>query len=477
MIGWPGAARLSIRARLALWYGASVAMACLIFAVAVRTLVRTTLQHEFAASIESSADAVSSFFRLEYFDYREVPGTLAHLSSEVVFPDRVVEFVRPDGSVAFTTGPGPKAADAATRAGLDSSARIQRLSFPLEHTIAPGWVLRVSASAASLDRSLERIDNWLMIGVPLGILLAAASGWWLAGRTLRPVGSMAAAAIRMASVAPTDDGRTGASPRLPIDNPSDELGQLGTLFNALLDHRDGVLTQQRRFLADAAHELRTPIARMLGTVDLALLDTGDQASHGEALQHVRADLTRATRLVEELLQLARADAAGALVHCTPGFVDDVVVDAVRAWQSVATGRGVALTLSVLDEAPANIDPVYLERLVGILVDNAIRYTDAGGAVDVRVRADGMPRLEVSDTGIGIPTAERQKVFDRFYRGVSARTMSPDGSGLGLPIARWIAMAHGARLTLEAGPGGTGTLATVIFPTVAPPPAAAAPRPA
>ncbi|MDZ7630661.1 MAG: ATP-binding protein [Gemmatimonadaceae bacterium] len=459
---------LSIRARLALWYAASVLLVFVVFALTLRATVRTALRNEFTSGVRSSSDAIQSFFRLEYGEYRNLDFTITHLANEVVFPDRIVEFVRPDGSIAFRVGPEPRLARNSRPAGDPGSgliAPVQQVRTLLDERLAPGWELRVFASAAPLERSLALIDQWLMIGIPIGFLFAGTMGWMLAGRTLRPVGAMAEAATRMAS-----ERRAGASAalavnaqRLPIDNPSDELGRLGTRFNALLDQVDGVLAQQRRFLADAAHELRTPVARMLGNVDLALLDPRDAAAQSDALTRVRVDLDRTTRLIDELMQLARADAAGE-VHPRPGYIDDVVVDSVHAWQPIADRKGVNLIIRTLEEAPASIDPVYIDRMIGILLDNAIRYTPVDGDIEVSVtRSGGIATLSVADTGIGIAADERVRVFERFYRGTGARALSPEGSGLGLPIARWIAQAHNATLELTDR-GGVGTVATVSFPS-------------
>ncbi len=462
---------LSIRARLAVWYASSVLMVFLVFAFALRVTVRTALRNEFSSGVRSSSAAIQSFFRLEYAEYRDVNATITHIANEVVFPDRIVEFVRPDGAVAFRVGPYRKAATAPSAGVGDSvgtlAAPVRREVAPLDRTIAPGWELVVFASAAALERSLSLIDRWLLIGIPLGFVFAGAMGWWLAGRTLRPVGAMAEAATQMATDRRdvTRNGAPKGPQRLPIDNPSDELGRLGTRFNALLDQLDGVLAQQRRFLADAAHELRTPVARMMGNVDLALLDPHDAAAQSGALVRVRGDLDRTSRLVDELLQLARADAAGDIAP-RAGYVDDVVMDAVHTWQPVAERKGVSLVVQTLEEAPAAIDPIYLERMIGILLDNAIRYTQAEGTVTIAVSmSNAIATLTVSDTGIGIAPDERNRVFERFYRGTGARAMSPEGSGLGLPIARWIAQAHGASLELISPPEG-GTIARVTFPSTA-----------
>lgn len=460
---------LSIRARLALWYAGSALAVFLVFAIALRGTVRATLRREFTAGVTSSASAIQSFFRLEMTEYRDARATITHIANEVVFPDRLVEFVKPDGSLAFRVGPASSAARPdATHALV---APLQKVEVPLDSITARGWTLRVYASAAPLERSLAMIDAWMLVGIPLGVLLAGATGWWLAGRTLRPVGAMAEAATTMA--AERREGRVGASRRLPIDNPSDELGRLGTRFNALLDDLDGMLSQQRRFLADAAHELRTPVARMLGTVDLSLLDSTDVAAQHEALVRVRRDLDRTARLVDELLQLARADAAGS-VHFEPAYLDDVVMDAVHAFQPQAARQGVTLTFPVVEEAPVRIDRVQVDRMVGILLDNAIRYTAPPGTVSVSVTREGdRVRVSVIDSGIGISESEHPRVLERFYRGAGARAMSPDGSGLGLAIADWIARAHGATLALEPARGG-GTCATVSFPAATAPRASAGP---
>ena len=438
----------------------------LVFAVALRGTVRATLQREFTAGINSSAGAVQSFFRLEFTEYRDARGTIAHIANEVVFPDRLVEFVRPDGLTEFRTGPGPRVPQRAERSAMALSAPVERITVLLDSAIAPGWQLHVSASAAQLESSLARIDRWLLIGIPLGVLLVGITGWWLAGRTLRPVSAMADAATRMASDRRSGSASlsTGAAQRIPIDNPSDELGRLGTRFNSLLDEVDGVVQQQRRFLADAAHELRTPVARMIGTVDLAMLDATDPNAQHTALQRVRGDLDRTARLVDELLQLARADAADG-ISPQPTYLDDLVMDSVQSWQPLATMHGVQLALSSIEEAPVLIDRAHVERLVGVLLDNAVRYTHPGGQVDVRVTRDGdAALLTIVDSGIGLRATDEERIFERFYRGADARAMSPNGSGLGLPIAHWIATAHSATLALRGRSEG-GTIATVRFPIV------------
>jgi signal transduction histidine kinase len=249
--------------------------------------------------------------------------------------------------------------------------------------------------------------------------------------------------------------------RLPIANPTDELGRLGGTVNALLDRLDDALGQQRRFLADAAHELRTPIARMRAMLDVA------PATGSAPLRHEVAQLAT---MVDELLLLARADAAPVRLALVPLFLDDVVMEALPAWNAAAMRAGVALEIGAVEEAPARLDQPHVARLLGVLVDNAIRYTPAGGHVRVSVTAAEAPTLVVEDDGIGIPPAERALVTARFHRGAAARQRVPDGSGLGLAIAEWIVAQHGGALAFEPGLAAAdrvGTRVVVRFPAVAP----------
>lgn len=459
----------AVRLRLTIWYATSLLAAFLVAALALRGALRSALRGEFDASVRNTVALVQGFYRLERGEYGGVGPTTDHMARELVVPERALDFLRPDGSVLAVT---PDYRDAGLARGAPHLVeRIVALD-PDRPGSAPGWRLRVRASAQTLDHSLERLDRLLLVAAPVALLLAAVVGWWITGRTLRPIREMAAATARIAG----EQGTHAGAPlgRLPIADPDDEFGRLGTRVNALLARLDAALAQQRAFLADAAHELRTPVARMRSRVELALLDAppGDVPpadAPPAVLRAIDADLARASRLVDELLHLARADATPTPATLVPGFLDDVVADAVSGWQAPARRAGVALQVSRLDEAPARLDATLLHRLVGVLVDNAIRYSAPGGRVDVRVRADdGHAVLEVEDDGIGIAPEERPRVWDRFYRGAAARAHAAEGSGLGLPIARWIVERHGAALELLAGPGGRGTLARASFPAAGPP---------
>ncbi|WP_411281283.1 sensor histidine kinase [Gemmatimonas sp.] len=438
-----------IRLRFTALYAATLLLVLLGAAGTLRYALRATLRREFDQSVLASAGLVQQFFRAEIEEYVTVEATLAHIAGELVFEDRAIRIRKPDGALFKIVGAPVR------RARRPLSGPVRTVRFALDPDIAPRWDIEVDASAANVMALQARIDRWFGVGIPLLVLCAAVAGWWLTGRTLRPVVRMADAAARIAPA-------SGA--RLPIDDPTDELGRLGVRFNALLDRLDGALAQQREFLADAAHELRTPIARLRARVEVAMLES--TAPNDTAVwRAIDQELRDVSQHIDELLQLARADAAGdeATMRTESLFLDDIVADELPRWQPEAQRRGMSLDYSVLEESPVLGDASLLPRLVSILVDNAIRYGTSGGLVRVRVRPDnGAALLDVEDDGIGIPPNERARIFDRFYRGDAARIKRPDGSGLGLAIAAWIVRQHHGTIAVSAGVGG-GTLMQVRVP--------------
>jgi signal transduction histidine kinase len=437
--------RPRIRLRFTALYAVTLLVVLLGAAGALRYALRATLQREFDKSVLASAGLVQQFFRAEVEEYVTVEATLTHIAGELVFEERAIRIRQPDGALFKIVGAPVR------RARRPLSGPVRTVRFALDPDLAPRWDIEVDASEANVIALQARIDRWFGVGIPLLVLCAAVAGWWLTGRTLRPVGRMAEAASRIAPA-------SGA--RLPIDDPTDELGRLGLRFNALLDRLDGALAQQREFLADAAHELRTPVARLRARVEVAMLEhaTANATANANAndrsvLPAIDQELRAVSQQVDELLQLARADAAGedAPIRAEALFLDDVVMDELPRWQPEAQRRQMTLDYSALEEAPVVGDASLLPRMVSILVDNAIRYGHAGGTVRVRVRPeDGAALLDVEDDGIGIPEHERPRIFDRFFRGDAARLKRPDGSGLGLAIAAWIVRQHHGTIAVTGG---------------------------
>jgi signal transduction histidine kinase len=226
------------------------------------------------------------------------------------------------------------------------------------------------------------------------------------------------------------------------------------------------IDHMRRFMADAAHELRTPLTILRSRAEVALQQPRPAEEYADALRGIEREAKRLGTIVEDLLILARADAGERPIARERVFLDDLTLDAANAARVVAGAKGVALEVDEFDEAAVEGDPTLLRQLVMILLDNAVKFTAPGGRVKVRVgTAYNQPTLLVEDTGIGITPEQLPHVFERFYRGDPARSRqignATDGAGLGLSIAKWIADAHHAEMTLASSPG-SGTRVSVRF---------------
>jgi signal transduction histidine kinase len=228
------------------------------------------------------------------------------------------------------------------------------------------------------------------------------------------------------------------------------------------------IAHMRRFMADAAHEMRTPLTVIRSRAEVALLKPREVGEYVDAMRGVEAETQRLGRIVEDLLTLARADAGERSVERRRVFLDDIVSDAAGAARAMAQARGVELTVDEFEESAVEGDAALLRQLAMLLLDNAVKFTPAGGHVSLRVgTVDGRSTLTVEDNGPGISTDQLPYIFDRFYRGDLARSRgiigsSADGAGLGLAIAKWIVEAHDAEIRVHSA-AGAGTRMSVIFP--------------
>jgi signal transduction histidine kinase len=249
-----------------------------------------------------------------------------------------------------------------------------------------------------------------------------------------------------------------------IPQHRDELGRLAATFNQMLTSIEAAYVAQQRFVSDASHELRAPLTAIQGNLELLRRHPEMvSADRDESLAEAEREAGRLTRLVADLLALARAD-AGVTLQCRPVDLDTVVLDAFRMARSLAHGQ--ELSLEPFEPAQVLGDEDRLKQLVLILLDNALKYTPVRGQVTLGLhQRDQQVEITVRDTGVGIATEDLPHVFDRFYRADPARSRDPGGTGLGLPIARWIARQHAGEVILSSTPG-QGTMVVVQLPPLA-----------
>ncbi len=326
-----------------------------------------------------------------------------------------------------------------------------------------------------LDAYLEPVDFIAIFGITAGVelvvvLLSALQNAGLIKRTLRPLTDLSAATSRLS-------GRQGSlsdlagrlkdidaaklSTRLPLDGPA-ELRDLTQAINAMLERLDEAYAAQTRFVSDASHELRTPISVIQGYA--RLLDRwgkDDPKARQEAIDAILAESESMETLVEQLLFLVREDASGIRLEAETLDAADLAAQVLK--ETAMLDKAHPLRADWSEGVQVTADPALLKEALRVLVDNACKYTPAGGAITLRVRREGeMVRFAVSDEGEGVDRADLPHLFDRFYRTDASRTRKTGGSGLGLAIAQRIARAHGGHMEVTSAPG-LGSRFTIVLP--------------
>jgi heavy metal sensor kinase len=305
-------------------------------------------------------------------------------------------------------------------------------------------VLVVSRSLDELQSSLRRIALFSALFSLLIVILGGLLAYWLAGRVLRPVRTIAGIAR---SVSQRDLHR-----RVEVRVPDDELGELVATFNGMLSRLEAGFESLRRFTGDASHELRAPLTLMRTELEVVRSKPRTKEEYERALDTIGSEVEHLSRLTDQLLILARADAGALNPHVERLDVADFMHETATRWHATAGKRGVALQVTAPDSGSVVGDPALLRRVLDNLIDNAIRHSPASGRVSVRAEHGGDGWVfEVADQGSGVPAHYRAHLFERFARPDSARTRDGSGAGLGLALSAAIAKAHGGELRLATGP--------------------------
>jgi two-component system, OmpR family, sensor kinase len=318
------------------------------------------------------------------------------------------------------------------------------------------YFVAIAASLSNVRSIQRRLLVTLLLAIPAAILLALLGGAVLANRAIEPLNRMTATAHRISA--------DHLAERMELARGDIELKRLAEAFNEMLARLDQSFKQIRRFTADASHELRTPVAILMGETELAMNDLLDYEECKAALSSRREELQRMAQIVDDLLALSQFDYGEKALQLKPLDFSDLVIEVCEQQRNQAKSKGV--TLELTETVPVEIegDSSRLRQMVRNVLDNAIKYTPAGGRVTVGLdRSKGNEfRLRVSDTGIGIPADALPHIFDRFYRVDQARTREEGGSGLGLSIVKQIIEAHGGSVSVKSDLGA-GTIMTLTMP--------------
>lgn len=414
-----------LRLRLTVWYVATFGLIILLLGAGLFLVISYQLSQQLDASLKSATFELVRAARIREMEAAGARGRVIDAVDELNIPDRMLYLLDLQGNPVK-----PANTDEWIRQAARQAAKVGEIT--VQHEAPSDKTLRLHArrfklasgkelvAVAAADR-VELEDKYADLitafaGVAFAALvLVAAGGFLLVRKSTEPI-------------------------------------ERSILFT-------------RRFMADAAHELRTPITVLRTRVEVALQQPREAANYVSALRGVEVEARRLGGIVDSLLVLARADSGERPLERERLFLDDIALDAAGAARLVGKQKGVEVSVDEFEEAAVVGDAALIRQLLMILLDNAIKFTDAGGVVRIRVSMhEGAPTFVVEDTGIGIKTDDLSRIFQRFFRGDTARSRT-DGAGLGLSIASWIAREHGADIAVSSEPG-QGTRVVVTFPRVA-----------
>ncbi|HYK83194.1 MAG TPA: HAMP domain-containing sensor histidine kinase [Gemmatimonadales bacterium] len=411
-----------LRLRLTLWYAGIFTVILGLLGAGLFVVIRRQMARQLDGSLQAATAALMQAARIREVERAQAQGPVVDAVDELHIPDRSLYLLDSAGEPIKPEEAAPWIREAARQAAATGRADRDRPA-PGDHTLRlhaerfSGTAGAVYVAAAVADR-LELEDQYASLieafgaAALAGLLLVAGGGYVLVRKSTAPI--------------------------------------------------ERSMAQMRRFMADAAHELRTPITILRTRAEVALGQEREPAPDTATLQAIARETARVGGIIGDLLTLARADSGERPVSHEPLFLDDAAVGAVEAARALADSKGVTLEVGAFDEARITGDAALVRQLLLIVLDNAIKFTPAGGQVRLHVSAaDGRADVVITDTGIGIPAEQLAHVFERFYRGEPARREA-EGAGLGLAIARWIATAHGARIDITSQPG-RGTRVTLTFP--------------
>jgi len=454
---------LSVHTRLTLWYAGALLAILVVISVLSYSLLAWSLAQDVDRSLLALAGVVRDAPRGDAFDEAE------WWLRDLLDPEhQLVQLLGPDGRLRMRSWrlrddvlplpPDARRSVAAGRAVFETvtlhGQRIRTVALPVQRNGRLVEVVQVGVPLAPTERTLHRWIEALLVLVPLGVGLAAAGGRVMARAALRPVDEMARAARRI------DAGALAR--RITVRGTGDELDRLAETLNGMLARLENAFGGMRRFSADAAHELRTPLTALKGTLEVALRSDRSGAEYRAALASALEEVERLVRLAEDLLLLSRAT-AGPESPRARVELESLVLDVADVGARLAKDRSVTVRVGSMAQVAVLGDAGSLRRALLNLVENGVKYTPAGGRVEVSVAAAaGEAVIAVEDTGPGIDPGDAGRIFEPFVRLDAARDRESGGSGLGLAIARSIVVAHRGTLEVER-PALGGSRFTIRLP--------------
>ena len=455
--------RHSLRWRITIWYAGLFSLQILLFSVFFDHLLSGKLRDRMDSALRSELDTAVAMFQDEM---EEMKGDIRQAASETAtgmrVGDDIVAVWSDAGFLAISNPKMERAVSIEIRPSYAGETELPNFgphgARAATRSVRAGGhsvVILVLSPLDAVDEVMGTERRFLFVGIPLMMALAIAGGWVLASRGLAPLGSMARQA--------RDITESSLNQRLEIGHAAEELQSLSASFNELLGRLDQSFDSMRRFVADASHELRTPLSVIRGEADVALSQEREAPDYKASLAIILDESRRLSLLVDDLLNLARADSGRVKLNIQEFYISDLLAECCRKAQSAATLKRINLTCEAGIDVSYRGDEGLLRRLVANLLDNAIRYTPEDGKISAELKVEPEALvIRIADSGPGIAPETAAHVFERFYRGDDARSRQEGGFGLGLSIVKWIAEAHNGTVRLASEPGA-GSAFTVVLP--------------
>lgn len=470
----------SVRTRLTLWSAAVLTLALVSFSVMTYYVAARTFYARQDESLRSTAETVASAYIQELREENSAAKANEVVLGQIIYPNRSVEIIDALGhvvassrnlsghalpvtpetlleakarGVSYQSQPGFAGAD-----NDDGGLRVAVVPLAAGTGGGEGGYAAVAESLGVIDADLQQLRHDCYAGIPVLLLLASLGGYFLARKSLAPIALMNWQTRRVTA--------QNLASRLDVPNPRDELGRLALTINELLARLDVAFAEQQRFIADASHELRTPVAILRGEAEVALERERLPEEYRDSLGIIAEESERLSHIVDALFTLTSTPRRAASSPMRERlYLNELVAGCVRAAQSLAVRKNISLKIGALPETLLIGDEELLKQMLLNLLDNAVKYTPAGGEVSVRLeKSAGAAHIEIRDNGIGIPAAEQAHIFDRFYRVDKTRSRAAGGAGLGLAIVRWVVEAHGGAIGV-ASTMGRGSVFSVTMPLV------------
>lgn len=460
----------TLRARVVTWYVGMLAGALLVFGAALYFGVQGYLNASLQHSLAGEAQAIGTTFLA--FEEQKGQSWMAGEITEAYAPElsgRFIRVTRGDGAVLYQSGDTrdpvidasavlpPNFGDKEARFHSErqpGSHDLLLYTLPFRSSSGTSYLVETGSSVAPIERVLSSLGRILLLITPLILIAAAIGGRVLMRLPLQPLVALSERAEHI--------GISKLGERLPVPSTRDEMERLALSLNRMIERLEDALSHNRRFSGDVSHELRTPLAVLRGELEQVLQEPQLQRSVRNSVACALEEIDRMAKIVESLLAIARLDAGVDSIDPQPVDVSKLCRWVLDELQVLAEEKEIAMSARTTPMTVL-IDTARMKQVLVNVIDNAIKYTPPGGSIELAAFVSGgLAVIEVSDTGIGIASADLPHVFDRFFRADKARSRMSGGAGLGLSIVKAICHAHGGSITLQSTEG-VGTVVHIELP--------------